>query len=102
MIRVKELTIEARKDFSILKKQALFFLMILTISSLLILYNIKFVEVEKEIAQLTKSKEFMVYENMILKKEIAKLKDPKRINKIAKKKLHMKPVNMEKVKFIKY
>ncbi|HIE59844.1 MAG TPA: hypothetical protein EYH43_00670 [Persephonella sp.] len=102
MIRVKEITTEAKKDFSILKKQALFFLMILTISSLLILYNIKFVEVEKEITQLTKSKEFIVYENMILKKEVAKLKNPKRINKIANEKLRMKPVNMEKVKFIKY
>lgn len=102
MIKVKEITTEAKKDFSILKKQAIFFAMILVISSLLILYNIKFVEIEKEITQLTTSKEFMVYENMKLKKELAKLKDPKRIDKIARKKLNMKPVNIEKVKFIKY
>ncbi len=99
---VQEIVLETKKDFSILKKQLLFFTMILLISSLLILYNIKFVEVEKEITQLTTAKEYLVYENMLLKKQVATLKDPKRIDKIAKQKLKMKPVNMEKVKFIKY
>jgi cell division protein FtsL len=102
MVKIKEITSEAKRDFSILRKQVLFFVMILIISSLLILYNIKFIEIEKEITQLTASKELLIYENMKLKKQLATLKNPKRINKIAKEKLNMKPVNIEKVKFIKY
>lgn len=98
----KELGLELKRDLSVIKKQLFYVLLIVILSTALIIYNIRFLELEKEIVTLSSQKSYMQVETLQLKKEISKLASPKRISKIAKRKLHMKKVDMSKVRFIEY
>ena len=102
MTKAKTVLIEAVRDFSFVRKQLLYLLIIFLIATGLIIYNLKFIELEREITQLKQQKSYLQLEQVELKKELARLSSPDRISKLAKKRLKMEKVNMENVKFIEY
>jgi len=102
MTKAKTVLIEAVRDFSFVRKQLLYLLIIFLIATGLIVYNLKFIELEREITQLKQQKSYLQLEQVELKKELARLSSPDRISKLAKKRLKMEKVNMENVKFIEY
>ncbi len=102
MTKARSIFTEVIKDFSFVKKQLLYIVVIFSTAAGLIVYNLKFIELEREITQLNQQKNYLQLEQVELKKELAKLSAPNRISKLAKKRLKMEKVNMENVKFIEY
>ncbi|WP_457643126.1 cell division protein FtsL [Persephonella sp.] len=97
---LRETVYEAKKDLSYIKKYLKYVVFFLTLSGMLVLYNQYYFKVEKEIATLTHLKGQFSAKNLMLKKEISSLSSPERIERIATKKLKMKPVNYSQVRFL--
>ncbi|MBK3331599.1 cell division protein FtsL [Persephonella atlantica] len=97
---IREKTIELKRDFAHIKRYIKFWFFILFISGALVVYNQYYFKVSKEIIELTQMKNRLITQNTMLKKEISRLSSPERINRMAVKKLKMKPVDYSKVHFI--
>jgi len=99
---IKDLTLELKTDYKIIRKQIKYIFLIILVGIPLILYNANFIKLEKRITTLSSQKTYLKVENIKLKKALSVLSSPDRISKIAKIKLHMKKVDLSKVKFIDY
>jgi len=99
---IKDLTLELKTDYKIIRKQIKYIFLIILVGIPLILYNANFIKLEKRITTLSSQKTYLKVENTKLKEYLSVLSSPDRISKIAKIKLHMKKVDLSKVKFIDY
>lgn len=97
---IKERVLELKKDLAYIRKYLKFSIFFVMIAGSLAAYNQYYFNVERDIIQLSKKKNQLIAENMMLKKEASRLSSPERIEKIAKRKLKMKPVDFSKVRFI--
>ncbi len=91
---------EVKRDLTVIKKYFLYFFLIVSLISFLIYYNTMYIKKEKTIIQLTKQKNILLVENLKLERDITILSSPKRIEILAKEKLHMIPVDYDSIKFI--
>ncbi|WP_297452941.1 septum formation initiator family protein [Persephonella sp.] len=97
---MRELVIELKKDLSYVKKYTYFWGFILLIAGAMVLYNQYYFSIDKQIVELTKMKNQLAADKLMLQKTISKLSSPERISKIAKQKLKMDTVDYSKVHFI--
>ena len=97
---IKELTLELKRDYTQVKRQLKYILLIAVTGIALIIYNAKFLKLEENIVSLKKEKVYLQVNKIKLKSEVAKLSSPERIAKIAEKKLKMKKVDFHNVVFI--
>lgn len=97
---IKELTLELKRDYTVIKRQIKYILLITFIGIPLIIYNSNFLKLEENIVSLKKEKVYLQANKIKLKSEVAKLSSPERIAKIAQKKLNMKKVDLHNVVFI--
>ncbi len=99
--QLKDTLIEIKRDFQLITKYIKYWLVILLSVGFIIFYNFQYFKLEKEIISLNKQKSYLLAENMQLKKQKAVLSSPRRIYKLATKKLDMKKVDLKHVHFIK-
>ncbi len=97
---IKELTLEIKRDYTAVKKQIRYILLIVIVGIPLIIYNSEFLKLEENIISLKKQKLYLQANKIKLKSKVAKLSSPERIAKIAQKKLKMKKVDLHNVVFI--
>ncbi|RMA96018.1 cell division protein FtsL [Hydrogenothermus marinus] len=97
---IKDLVLDLKSDYKIIKKQIKYLLLIVLIAIPLIIYNNDFLKLEEDITKLSSEKSYLQTKNIKLKEKISILSSPKRISYIAKKKLKMKKVDLSKVKFL--
>ncbi|WP_029521455.1 cell division protein FtsL [Persephonella sp. IF05-L8] len=97
---MRELVIELKKDLSYVKKYTYFWGFILFMAAAMVLYNQYYFHVDKQIVELTKIKNQLTAEKLILQKTISRLSSPERIGRIAKQKLKMDTVDYSRVHFI--
>ncbi len=96
----KEILVEVKKDLKLVSKYSKYWLVILAVIILTVFYNSFSFKLERQIIQLTEQKNYLIAENMQLRKEKAVLSSPKRVYSIATKSLKMKKVDYSKVHFI--
>ncbi|NPA16941.1 MAG: cell division protein FtsL [Aquificae bacterium] len=97
---VRETVYELKRDLSQIRKYIKYGLFFLVMGGTLVLYNQYYFKVEREIMNLSQLKGQLSARNLMLKKEVSRLSSPERIEKIARKRLKMKPVDYSKVRFI--
>ncbi len=96
----RETVLELKKDFSLIVKYSKYWFIIILTIGFIIFYNSLYFKLEKEIISLNQQKNYLIAENMQLRKEKAVLSSPKRINYLAVQKLNMKKVDFRHVYFI--
>ncbi|WP_457621955.1 cell division protein FtsL [Persephonella sp.] len=96
----RALGLEIKRDLAVIKKYVKYWLIIISVTFGLVMYNSLYFKTEKEITQLVSKKNYLEARNLQLKKEITRLSSPERISNIAQKKLKMKAVDYSKVHFI--
>jgi len=96
----RELILELKRDFYLIKRYSKFIFIILTLIGLMIFYNSQYFKLEKEIISLNQQKSYLIAENMQLRKEKAILSSPQRIYNLATKRLKMKKVDFKNVHFL--
>ncbi|WP_457641843.1 cell division protein FtsL [Persephonella sp.] len=96
----RTLGLELKKDLLAIRKYIKYWVIIITVTFGLVMYNSLYFQTEKEITELINKKNYLKAKNLQLKKEITRLSSPDRISNIAREKLKMKEVDYSKVRFI--
>ncbi|ACO03757.1 MAG TPA: cell division protein FtsL [Persephonella sp.] len=96
----RALGLELKKDLAVIKKYVKYWIIIISVTFGLVMYNSLYFKTERDITQLVNKKNYLEAKNLQLKKEITRLSSPERISDIAKKRLKMKAVDYSRVHFI--
>ena len=98
---IKEKLLEISLEIKLFGKYTYISLFLVMISGILIWYNSYYIKVDREITNLTYQNSLQKEKVLELKKEISILSSPQRVDRLARKKLEMEPVNYKNVKFLK-